>query len=114
MPLPVNFALRIMGLDRIAAGERLLESVPAQVAEQIRAIVVAQPPLPGKPGRPPDSLTYSYSARRPFEVAYWKTIASLAEGKFLNKNNADCVLDEETKGMLPRHERQLDELGEML
>src|SRR6516162_3576412 len=49
-PLPVNFALRVMGLDRLKAGERWLESLPAQVAEQIREIVVAQPALPGKPG----------------------------------------------------------------
>jgi hypothetical protein len=113
-PLPVNFALRIMGLERIATGGRMLESVPAQVAEQIRAIVVAEPPLPGKPGRPPDSLTYAYSARRPFEVAYWKAIAALAEGKFLNKNNADCVLDDATQCLLPYHGRHLDGLGEML
>jgi hypothetical protein len=113
-PLPVNFALRIMGLERIATAERMLEFVPPQVAEQIRAIVVAEPPLPGKPGRPPDSLTYAYSARRPFEVAYWKAIATLAEGRFLNKNNADCVLDEATQGMLPYRDRHLDALGDML
>src|SRR5262249_57340756 len=58
--------------------------------------------------------TYSYSARRPFEVAYWKAIASLAEGKFLNKNNADCVLDDATQGVLPYRDRHLDALGDML
>jgi hypothetical protein len=113
-PLPLNFALRVMGLDRIEAGERWLESLPAQVADQIREIVAAQPALPGKPGRPPDSLTYSCSARRPFEVAYWKAIASLAEGRFLNKNNADCVLDDATQGALPYRDRHLDALGDTL
>jgi hypothetical protein len=113
-PLPLNFALRIMGLDRREAGERWLESLPAQVAGQIRAIVVAQPPLPGKPGRPPDSLTYASTARRPFEVAYWRAIAALSEGQFLNKNNADCILDDATQGMLPYRGRHLDGLGDML
>jgi hypothetical protein len=113
-PLPLNFALRIMGLDQVAAGERWLESLPAQVADRILEIVDTHPAPLGKPGRPPDSLTYSSSARRPFEVAYWKAIAALAEGKFLNKNNADCVLDEATQGLLPYRGRHLDSLGDML
>jgi hypothetical protein len=115
-PLPINFARRIMGLEREGAGERWLAALPDQVATRIREIVEAVPAevSPGKPGRPPDSLTYSHTARRSFEVAYWKTIASLAEGTLLNKNNADCVLDEATQSTLPYHERQLDRLGELL
>src|SRR5262249_44818406 len=89
-PPPIHFARRIMGLDREGARERWLAELPDQVATGIREIVE---PLPAeapseKPGRVPDSLTYSRSARRSFEVAYWKTIASLAEGSLLNKNNA--------------------------
>jgi hypothetical protein len=113
-PLPVHFALRVMGLDRVGAGQRWLESLPAQVADGILGIVDTRPAPLGKPGRPPDSLTYSHTARRAFEVAYWKTIALLAEGKFLNKNNADCVLDEATQAMLPYRDRHLDALGDML
>jgi hypothetical protein len=113
-PLPLNFALRIMGFDQRATGERWLEALPAEVATTIREIVVPQPALVGKPGRAPDSLTYAQTARRPFEVAYWKTIASLAEGTHLNKNNADCVLDEATQGMLPYRDRHLDDLGDLL
>ena len=42
----------------------------------------AAEPRPGRTrGRCPDSLTYAHTARRSFEVAYWKTIASLAEGR---------------------------------
>ena len=49
----------------------------------------------------PDSLTYQQTATRAFEENYWKTIASLAEGTFLNKNNADCVDDEITRKTAP-------------
>ena len=94
-------------LTAALTGDQRLPALPVE-------IVAAQPASPGKPGRPPDSLTYSYSARRPFEVAYWKAIASLAEGKFLNKNNADCVLDEATQRMLPYRERHLDRLADVL
>jgi hypothetical protein len=59
-------------------------------------------------------LTYSRTARRSFEVAYWKTIASLAETPLLNKNNADWVLDEATQRMLPYRERHLERLGDQL
>src|SRR5262249_16964959 len=113
-PLPINFARRIMGLEREGAGERWLAQLPVQVATRIREIVEpAEKPL-GKTGRVPDSLTYSHSARRSFEVAYWKTIASLAEGTLLNKNNSDCVLDEPSQRILPYHERHLETLGDLL
>lgn len=115
-PLPFHFARSIMGMDRAGAGERWLAALPAQVANRIREIV--EPPPAEAPadirGRAPESLTYAHSARRSFEVAYWKTIALLAEGALLNKNNADCVLDEPTQRMLPYQERHLDRLGDIL
>lgn len=115
-PLPINFARRIMGLDREGSGERWLAHLPAQVATRIREIVDPEPTdLPAsKRGRVLDSLTYAHTAQRAFEVDYWQTIASLAEAPLLNKNNADCVLDEATQRMLPYHERQLENLGDQL
>jgi hypothetical protein len=115
-PLPIRFAMRIMGIDRVSTGERMLAELPAQVATGIREIIEPPPAEApsAEPGRAPDSLTYAKTARRAFEVAYWKTIASLAEGTFLNKNNADCVLDDATQCMLPYRERHLDGLGDML
>ena len=47
-------------------------------------------------------------------MKYWKAIAALSEGTFLNKNNADCVRDEITRTMLPYHERHLEGLGDYL
>src|SRR5262249_13559601 len=54
------------------------------------------------------------TARRGFEVAYWKTIARLAEGRYLNKNNADCVRDEGTQRFLTYRRRDIDALGDSL
>jgi hypothetical protein len=115
-PLPINFARQIMGLDHKGDGERWLAALPTEVSTRIREIVE---PLPaGAPSanrdRAPDSLTYSRSARRSFELAYWRTIALLAEGALLNKNNSDCVLDEPTQHLLPYRERQLEDLGDFL
>jgi hypothetical protein len=114
-PLPINFARRIMGLDRKGADEHWLSHLPQQVATVIHAIVESSPAeVPEKRGRVPGSLTYAHTARRSFEVAYWKTIASLAETPLLNKNNADCDLDEASQRVLPYHERHLERLGDLL
>ena len=75
-----------------------------------------EPPAPaptGKP-KPPTSLTFAHTATRAFEVAYWKTIAHLATGQFVNKNNADCVRDPITQASLAHHHRDLDALGDYL
>jgi hypothetical protein len=69
---------------------------------------------PRRGAKVPDSLTYRRSATRAFEVAYWKTIAALAESTFLNKNNADCVRDDITNRVLTYHGRQLETVGDYL
>ena len=66
------------------------------------------------PASLPESLTYHRSARRSFEVNFWRTIASLAEGVYLTTNNADCVLDQATQAHLVHHRRDLNLLGDHL
>ena len=61
-----------------------------------------------------DALTFHHTANRPFEVRYWKTIAKLAEGHYLNKNSADCSTDPATQARLPWPKRDLDQLGDYL
>jgi Peptidase family M28 len=82
----------------------------------MRELVEPEPrPLPRRTGAAvPDSLTYAKSATRKFEVDYWKTIAALSEGVFLNKNNADCIRDDVTRRVRPYEGRQLDDLGDYL
>ncbi len=84
----------------VESGQRLVEELRSGIRE-------TPEPLP-------EPLTYHRTARRDFEVRYWKTIASLAEGKFLTKNNADCVRDAATQKHLPHHHRDLDALGDHL
>jgi hypothetical protein len=63
---------------------------------------------------PPQSLTYDRTARRSFETAYWRTIFRLAAGRYVNKDNADCVLDRKTRARLAHHHRDLEALGDYL
>lgn len=115
--LPRSLARQMLTLHRGESLDDWLDSLPDQtLAALIRDLIEpAKAPLPRTNGAAtPDSLTYCRTARREFEVAYWKTIAELSEGTLLNKNNADCVGDDVTQRMLPYHTRQLDDLGDHL
>jgi hypothetical protein len=111
-----GFAHRLLTLPHCETLESWLANLPPEVAGDVTALIEpADTPLPRRPGaKVPKSLTYARTARRSFEVAYWKTITLLSEGKFLNKNNADCVRDAATRSQLPYFDRQLDALGDYL
>jgi hypothetical protein len=60
------------------------------------------------------ALTFHRTARRAFEVAYWNTIKKLSAGRFINKDNADVVLDRATQKRLEHLHRDLDPLADYL
>ncbi len=62
----------------------------------------------------PKPLTYSHTAKRSFETAYWRLIADLSTGMYVNKDNADCVLDAKTLAHLKHDYRDLDALGDYI
>jgi hypothetical protein len=114
-PLPRGLARQLLTLPREETLEHWLESAQGpEFAAAVSPLIEPAPPPSGKAARLPASLTYAATARRSFEVSYWKTIATLAEGRFLNKNNADCVRDTVTQSLLPYPGRHLDELGDYL
>jgi hypothetical protein len=116
-PLPRRLAFRILTHPNKSMLDNWLATLPAgEIADGVcQLLEPAATPLPRRRGAAvPDSLTYARTATRAFEVAYWKTIVALAEGKFLNKNNADCVRDTTTQNLLTYPDRQLDELGDFL
>jgi Peptidase family M28 len=59
-------------------------------------------------------LTFHRTANRRFEESYWQRIAFLAEGRFVNKDNADCVRDPVTLAQLRHRHRDLDAVAEYL
>ena len=124
-PLPRSLARRLLDVPRSQTLEEWLSSLPGrsndaercgQLVEELRHHIEAEPVvLPRRRGaRVPTSLTFSRTARRTFEVTYWKTIAALSESRYLNKNNADCVRDPVTQQYLTYHHRDLDALGDYL
>ncbi len=71
---------------------------------------------PGDPSLQPlpEPITFHRTATRAFEVAYWKTIHELSAGRFLNKDNADCVRDPASDSLRKHAHRDLEALGDHL
>jgi hypothetical protein len=123
-PLPASFARQLLTLAKKETLDAWLDGLPSRAADAERggrlALELSRDRIsretPGKRSRKqlPASLTYGQTARRTFEVAYWKTIVDLAEGRYRNKNNADCVRDPATQAALSHHHRDLEALGNYL
>jgi hypothetical protein len=117
-PLPRPLAGRLLVHPGEKHVEDWLESLPGRSNDPKRArrLVGELEGCLEPPGDvpPPTPRTYARTARRPFEVSYWKTIAYLAEGRYVNKCNADCVLDPRTQKLLDHHHRDLEAVGEYL
>jgi hypothetical protein len=60
----------------------------------------------------PDSLTYSETATRRFEEAWWNDIKFLAHGEFIYKDNADIMMDETTMLQVHKKRRDIEFLGD--
>jgi hypothetical protein len=123
-PLPRTLARQLLTASKNQTLDGWLDSLPERasnsagghwIAEELRRRLEPEvPPSPKRGTRLPSSITFKQTARRSFEVAYWKTIAYLAEGRYLTKNNADCVHDPITQAELPHHRRDLDSLASYL
>jgi hypothetical protein len=113
-----SFARALLTLPRSGSIEAWLAELPEQagdgeagreLAAALRARLAADvEPAAASP------LTFGATSRRSFEVAYWRTISGLATGRFVNKDNADCVLDEATRKHLSHFGRDLELLGDYL
>jgi hypothetical protein len=62
----------------------------------------------------PEPLTFSETSTRSCEENWWNDIKFLAEGNFINKDNADVMLDETTLSLVLKQKRDLEELGDYL
>jgi len=137
-PLPRGLARQLLTLPKDASLDAWLASLPGrthdpQAAEQLaghlRQLIEVGEEGTGDGGQRSSrgwisadvknsggspALTFSRTARRSFETAYWKTIALLAAGRYRNKDNADCVQDPDTQARLAHHYRDLEVLGDFL
>lgn len=124
-PLPRSFARRLLTIDKSVTLEGWLRGLPQksphherarQLAAQLQTCLAPAETtvVKARKNDVPPSLTYRHTATRSFEEEYWNTIAHLSSGDFLNKNNADCVLDRPTQAALKHGWRDLEGMGDYL
>jgi hypothetical protein len=123
--LSPGFARSLISASKQTTCAEWLESLPGRakdpargqaLTDELKKVVEFEPDRSRRESgkNPPESLTYRYSARRAFETRYWQTIKFLAEGRFINKCNADCIEDTATEKLLRHHHRDLEALGDYL
>jgi Peptidase family M28 len=123
VPLEPSLARRIIKIAHDKTLETWLKELPSHATDHAKGQTIAAgvreliaKPQAGRKGRAKKAASYTYrrTANRAFEVRYWKTIAFLAEGRYRNKNNADCVRDASTLRHLAHHHRDLEALGDYI
>jgi hypothetical protein len=107
-PLNPGFARSLLRIPKDQTLDEWLDELPPALAAELRRCI-GSPRL-----EPVPTLTFDFTATRAFETRYWKTIARLALGRFINKDNADLVLDRETQSALVHHYRDLERLADHL
>ncbi len=125
-PIARSYARQLLTVPKSLTLEGWLRKLPslvkkhdrdraARLAKHLRTCLAPAPPLPqGRGSSLASSLTFQHTANRAFEEAYWNTIAFLSAGKFVNKNNADCVTDHCTQPVLKHLSRDLESMGDHL
>ncbi len=120
-PLPPDFARQILHVPKEQTLSEWLDAAAkwghsdgygSLLHDTLRRIVapVGDPSLQPLP----EPITYHRTATRGFEVAYWRTILELSAGRFLNKDNADCVHDPASDSLRKHAHRDLEALGDHL
>ena len=118
-PIPPSFARQMLDLPKKETLERWLQSLSeqdrgerraGQLVDELRRCLDAATPGTG----PVSSLTYDRTARRSFELTYWRAIDRLSAGEFRAKNNGDPALDAVTRKVGGAEGRDLEALGDWL
>ncbi len=118
-PLPRPFARSLLRLAKHETLEDWLANLPrralaAPTGRRVKEELEKRLAPPAGAAVDLTALTYPETASRAFEEAYWRDIATLAQGQYLNKDNADCVEDPATQSKLQHAQRDLEHLGDYL
>ncbi|MHB8626970.1 MAG: M28 family metallopeptidase [Aggregatilineales bacterium] len=116
-PLRRSFARHMLRIAKHETLDHWLKSLPARAdkpREAKRVQKELQAALESSEPELPEPITYSQTATRSFEESWWNDIATLSHGQYINKDNADIVLDQATQAQLVHHQRDLEALGDYL
>ena len=117
-PLTRSYARSLINISKHRTLEQWLEELDShgktpESAQEMRAALekIIEPPHNNEL---PEAITYSETANRRFEEAWWNDIKTLAHGRFITKDNADIMQDEVTISQVQHRNRDLESLGDYL
>ena len=114
-PLPRSMAQKLLNLSKHKTLEQWLEELSIHTPDAAAALRMRKYLdsiiEPSYEMELPEPLTYSFTASRSFEEAWWNDIKFLAHGQFVYKDNADVVTDEVTRNLSIKKDRDIEWLG---
>lgn len=116
-PLTPSLARALMAIARDQTVESYFKELPSRATDPFAAHTLVNKLFRGLAKKEPDpgpGLTYPATATRRFEEDYWKTIGTLAHGRYRTKSNADCVRDPASRAAVQHRKRDLDALADYL
>jgi len=118
-PLPRSLAHQLLRISKHETLEQWLDALTAHAndpaaGQAMKATLEGLLEPAAQLTSPAIDLTFSHTASRRFEEAYWNDIAFLSNGEYRNKDNADCIQDDPTLAMLTHRQRDLEALGDAL
>lgn len=116
-PLTPSVARALMAIARDETLDDYFKALPSRATDPFAAHTLVNKLFRGMAKKDADlepGVTFPHTATRRFEEDYWKTIATLAHGRFLTKCNADCVRDEPSRAAVKHRKRDLDALADYL
>ncbi len=117
-PLTRSYARSLINISKHRTLEQWLEELDShgktpESAQEMRAELKKIIETPHN-NELPEAITYSETANRRFEEAWWNDIKTLAHGRFITKDNADIMQDEVTISQVQHRNRDLESLGDYL
>jgi len=115
-PLQRSYARGLLNISKQKSLEQWLDEVLVHTTSEEAGIkmqkVLSQIIESQKISALPEAITFSLTATRRFEENWWNDIRYLAQGKFINKDNADIALDSTTLAYIEKRQRDLESLGD--
>jgi hypothetical protein len=117
-PLTRSYAASLLNISKQKSLEKWLDELNLhnQSPEKAEKMKEALEKIiqPRQPEDLPEPITYIETATRQFEENWWNDIRLLANGEFINKDNADIIMDAATLSKVQKQHRDLGKLGAYL
>lgn len=116
--LPRSYAFRLLNISKHKNLDQWLDELAVHSSSKTSSAKMQDALIqiiePAYTNILPEPLTFSETSTRHFEENLWNDIRFLAQGEFINKDNADVAQDNSTLALIKKKHRDLEKLGDYL